>query len=87
MQKELKSQIAELKKNGKLSNGQKQFKLLLIEQSKELERVEQYLYNERTHYRKIRDKLINKLLEPCEICPEKERLINTLEDRFKKLSV
>lgn len=64
MERELMAQIEELKKP-ELSETEKQTGLnyLLDNQKQDLERLEQHLYEERTHCRQIRDKLINNLLE------------------------
>ena len=86
IEKDIKDKVAELKKSN-LSNAEKQAKInqLLTEHSEELEELDQLLYQERTNYREIRDKLISKLCEPCEVCPEKERMIKNLEQRVTNL--
>ncbi|CAG8795577.1 21089_t:CDS:2 [Gigaspora margarita] len=74
IEKEIKDKVAELEKS-ELSNTEKQEKInkLLTEHSEELETVDKLLEDERTQYRSIRDKLIERLCQPCSVCPEKER--------------
>lgn len=86
--KEIKEKVAELEKS-QLSNTEKQEKInkLLTEHSQELEELDNLLYDERTQYRNIRDRLINKLCEPCPACQEKGQHIKTLENRFQNLKI
>lgn len=67
MEKELMVQIEELKKP-ELPEAEKQTKAnyLFDKQKQDLERLEHYLYEERTHYRQVKDKLVNKLLQQWE---------------------
>jgi chromosome segregation ATPase len=86
IKKEIREKVIELEKS-QLSNTEKQTKInkLLTEHSQELEEVDNLLYDERSQYRHIRDKLIAKLCQPCEICPEKERTVKILESRVNNL--
>ncbi|RHZ37579.1 hypothetical protein [endosymbiont GvMRE of Glomus versiforme] len=74
MEKELKAQILELKKN---EFSKDKVDHLLNGENKELEKLGEQLYAERTHYYQIQNKLIGKLCEPCD-CGEKDQKISNL---------
>jgi len=88
MERELKEQIIELKKP-ELSENEKWNKIngLLDGQKQDLEKLEQHLCSERTHYWQIRDKLTNKLLEPCEVCLVKEQNLQQKEKKIYNLFI
>lgn len=74
--KEIKEKVQELEKS-QLSNTEKQEKInkLLTEHSQELEELDNLIYDERSQYRNIRDKLINELCRPCRGCKEKNAIL------------
>lgn len=76
IKKEIREKVQELEVS-RLSNSEKQVKInqLLTEHNQELEEVDKLLYDERTNYRQIRDKLIGKLCEPCQNCQTKEQVL------------
>lgn len=78
--KELKDKVTELEKS-QLFDNEKQTKInkLLTEYGEELEKLEQLLSDEKTQYRNIRNKLIEKLCESCNSCKEKEQSVKRLE--------
>ena len=88
IKKEIREKVVELEQSN-LSNTEKQEKInkLLTEHSQELEELDNLLYDERSQYRNIRDNLIRKLVEDCQICSEKERLVVSLEKQVKGLRV
>src|SRR6185436_5863224 len=73
---------------------QKQINRLLTEHSEELEKMDKLIYDERNHFRQIRNKLIDKLCEDCLICSERERIltergkvVKSLESQAFNLSI
>ena len=76
IKQEIKEKVQQLEQS-QLSNSEKQAQInrLLTENSQELEELDKLLYDERTNYRNIRDKLINKLCEPCPNCQTQTQAI------------
>ncbi|CFW93351.1 protein of unknown function [endosymbiont DhMRE of Dentiscutata heterogama] len=83
LKQELRDKVKELERS-ELTNGEKQTKInqILTKHSEELEAVDKLLEEERTQYRSLRDKLIEKLCEPCSTCPEKEKAKGYLEQKI-----
>jgi chromosome segregation ATPase len=86
IRKEIKEKVQELEQS-QLSNSEKQAQInqLLTAHSQELEEVDKLLYEERTQYRQIRDKLIGKLCEPCPTCRTKEQVIQQKDKKITYL--
>ena len=83
IKQEIKDKVSELEQS-QLSNSEKQAQInrLLTEHSQELEELDKLLYDERTNYRNIRDKLINKLCEPCSNCQTQTQAIKTKDKKI-----
>jgi chromosome segregation ATPase len=88
IEKDIKDKVAELEKSN-LSNSEKQEKInkLLTEHRQELEEIGQQLEGERTSYRNIRNKLINKLCEPCRGCQEKNAILLKVNQKADNLFI
>jgi Fe2+ transport system protein B len=88
IKKEIREKVLQLEKSN-LTNSEKQSKInkLLTEHSEELEELDQLLYDERSQYRKIRDKVIERLIRPCQTCLEKEKYNQSLEKRVNNLII
>ena len=86
IKKEIRKKAIELEKS-ELSNAEKQVKInqLLTEHSEELEELDKILYDERTQYRKIRDKVINELCKPCQGCKEKNVVLLKVNQKANNL--
>ncbi|CAG8692141.1 724_t:CDS:2, partial [Scutellospora calospora] len=86
LKQELRDKVKELEQSG-LDKNEKQEKInkLLTEHSEELEKLDQEIEAERADYRHLRDKLIERLCRPCQICPEKEQTKNHLKQKITYL--
>ena len=72
-----------------LSNTEKQSKInqLLTEHSQELEELDRLIYEERSQYRQIRDKLFSKLFEPCLVCQTNQQNIKVKDKKITYLLI
>ena len=79
IKKAIKDKVKELETSN-LSNTEKQEQInkLLTKHSKELEELDNLLYEERTQYRELRNSLINRLCEPCTNCQVNSQTVNYL---------
>lgn len=86
IKKEMREKVLQLERS-QLSNSEKQTKIshLLTKHSQELEEVDNLLYEERSHYRQIRNKLIGKLCEPCQSCQAKEQSLKYKNQKINYL--